>query len=244
MKLTAEEKLMYEVMKAIYDSGIPLDFKGSMVLKACLHEAGYEDEIRHTVDIDGNWYSDAPLTKEQMTESLQKALDKNKVDLNVSNYRMYGVGRSAGFELRDKSTDEILFTMDIDVNRPKTPNKIYEIEGFKFCGVAVSQMLADKVYAISSDAVFRRIKDIVDLYYLSKVFRFDKSIVLQTLRKSGRKLENFDAFLHREDELRHSYEKFRFEGEVSKPSFDDVYSTVKMYIKDIIPKQRNRDLER
>lgn len=34
MKITAEEKLMYDVMKAIYDSGIPVDFKGSMVLKA------------------------------------------------------------------------------------------------------------------------------------------------------------------------------------------------------------------
>lgn len=29
MNLTAEEKLMYAVMKAIYDSGIPVNFKGS-----------------------------------------------------------------------------------------------------------------------------------------------------------------------------------------------------------------------
>lgn len=36
MKLTTEEKMMYEVMKAIFDSGIPISFKGSMVLKACL----------------------------------------------------------------------------------------------------------------------------------------------------------------------------------------------------------------
>ena len=36
MRMTAEEKLMYDVMKAIYDSGIPISFKGSMVLKACL----------------------------------------------------------------------------------------------------------------------------------------------------------------------------------------------------------------
>jgi len=34
MKITAEEKLMYKVMKAIYESGIPISFKGSMVLKA------------------------------------------------------------------------------------------------------------------------------------------------------------------------------------------------------------------
>ena len=41
MAITAVEKLMYQVMKAIFDSGIPVSFKGSMVLKACLLEAGY-----------------------------------------------------------------------------------------------------------------------------------------------------------------------------------------------------------
>ena len=58
MKISAEEKLMYTVMKAIYESGIPISFKGSMVLKACLMEAGFTDDTRHTVDIDANWYSD------------------------------------------------------------------------------------------------------------------------------------------------------------------------------------------
>ncbi|MDO4962092.1 MAG: hypothetical protein Q4E57_09665 [Eubacteriales bacterium] len=58
MKITAQEKIMYEVMRAIYDSGIPISFKGSMVLKACLMETGYDEETRHTVDIDGNWYTD------------------------------------------------------------------------------------------------------------------------------------------------------------------------------------------
>ena len=60
MNISKEEKIMYEVMKAIYDSGIPVSFKGSMVLKACLIEAGYTDETRHTVDIDANWYSETP----------------------------------------------------------------------------------------------------------------------------------------------------------------------------------------
>lgn len=49
MRITVEEELMYRVMKAIYESGIPVSFKGSMVLKACLLEAGYLNETRHTV---------------------------------------------------------------------------------------------------------------------------------------------------------------------------------------------------
>ena len=61
MTITPEEKLMYEVMRAIYESGIPISFKGSMVLKAFLIEAGYAEDTRHTVDIDANWNSESSL---------------------------------------------------------------------------------------------------------------------------------------------------------------------------------------
>ena len=235
MQLTAEEKLMYAVMKAIYASGIPISFKGSMVLKACLMEAGFSEDTRHTVDIDANWNSNTPPYGEQMVESLQNALRNHGIDLDVSIFRMYGEGRSAGFDLRDKDTDEVMFSMDIDVNRPIPPTKIYEVEGLRFCGVSSSQMIADKVSAISTDKVFRRVKDVVDLYYISKVFPFNKVEVNQVLQNSGRSLANFHGFLNRTEELRHSYEKFRFEGGVYKPSFEEVYGTVKTYIKDILP---------
>lgn len=244
MNITAEEKLMYEVMKAIYDSGIPISFKGSMVLKACLLEVGYDEETRHTVDIDANWNSDTPPSAKQMTDSLQKAIDKSGIDLDVSIYRMYGEKRSAGFELAERATGEILFSMDIDVNRPVPPTKIYEVEGLRFCGVSPSQIIADKISAISTDKVFRRIKDVVDLYYISKVFDFNSADIIQTLKSSGRTLDTFHGFLHRGGELKHSYEKFRFAGGVDKPPFEEVYHTVKSYIKEVLPKEKQKDYER
>ncbi len=237
MNISAEEKLMYAVMKAIYDSGIPMNFKGAMVLKACLLEAGFTEETRHTVDIDANWYSDTAPSAEQMADSLQKALRNCGIDLNVSLYRMYGEGRSAGFELADAATGDALFTMDVDVNRPASKTKIYEIDGVRFCGVTPSQMIADKISAISTDKVFRRIKDVVDLYYISKVFEFDKAEILEILKNNCRTLEPFSGFLHSPEDLRHSYEKFRFSGDVNKPSFDEVYLSVKAYIKDILPRE-------
>jgi hypothetical protein len=215
-----------------------------MVLKACLMEAGFSEDTRHTVDIDANWNSAAAPSGEQMTVSLQSALKKNDLDYDVSIYRMYGEGRSAGFELADKDTGEILFSMDIDVNRPVTPTKIYEVDGLRFRGVSPSQMIADKVSAVSTDKVFRRVKDVVDLYYISKVLDFNKVEVMQTLNDSGRSLDSFNGFLHRADELKHSYEKFRFAGDVSKPPFEEVYRAVKSYLKDVLPKEKNRDYER
>lgn len=235
MNITAQEKLMYQIMKAIYESGIPVNFKGSMVLKACLMEAGYSEDTRHTVDIDANWYSDTPPSAEQMVESLQRAISSSGIDLKVSIYRMYGEGRSAGFEVIDPSTEEKLFSMDIDVNRPEVPTKVYEVAGLRFLGVSPVQMIADKLAVVSSEKVFRRIKDVVDLYYLSAVFDFDRNEVLQVLKNSGRELDSFDGFLNRQEELKHFYDKFRFAGDVNKPPFEEVYSAVINYIKDVLP---------
>ena len=237
MKITAVEKRMYEVMKAVCDSGIPVRFKGSMVLKTCLMEAGYSDEIRHTVDIDANWNSDTPPTESQMVESFQKAISDGGIALNVRLYRMYGEGRSAGFELADDKTGEILFTMDVDVNRPIPPTRMYEVAGLRFRGVAPIAMIADKIAAVSTDRVFRRIKDVVDLYYISGAFPFDRVALHQALKNSGKALDNFDGFLHRYDELKHSYDKFRFAGDVGKPQFEAVYRSVKEYIRDVLPEE-------
>lgn len=101
------------------------------------------------------------------------------------------------------------------------------------------QMIADKIYVISTDKVFRRIKDVIDLYYISKVFPFNKIEILEILKTNGRNLDSFKGFLLRIDDLKHSYEKFRFSGGVGKPSFDEVYRDVKKYIKDILPKDND-----
>ena len=67
-----------------------------------------------------------------MTEKLQKAFEENKINLAVNMYRRYeGKRRSAGFELAKKKTGEVLFSMDIDVNRTALSTKIYEID--KIC---------------------------------------------------------------------------------------------------------------
>ena len=235
MIITAEERLMYNVMKAIYESGIPISFKGSMVLKASLIEAGYADDTRHTVDIDANWHSEGWPSGEQMQESIKKALQNSGICLNVRIYRMYAEGRSAGFELSDPSSGEVLFTMDIDVNRPEVQTKIYEIAEIRFRGSSLLSMLADKLSVLSDDKVFRRVKDLIDLYYVSQIFKPDWGEVLQAIKDSGRSLGSFNGFLNRTEDLRHAYDKFRFGGEVSKPEFDEIYQAVRIYIKDILP---------
>ena len=112
---------------------------------------------------------------------------------------------------------------------------IYEMEEIRFRGVSPLQMIADKTLAISSEVVFRRIKDIVDLYYISQVFEFTKEEILSIILKGGRSLGDFHGFLYKTDELQHAYEKYRFTGEVYKPDFDEIYNIVKKYIQDFLP---------
>lgn len=245
MNFNNRELQMFEVMRAFYESDIPVDFKGSMVLKALLNECGYSDSIRQTTDIDANWYSDSAPSKDLIIGSIQEILDKNNIPLNVSMYRMYGEGKSAGFDFTDPLTGDVVFTMDMDVNRPIPQTRIYEINDIRFKGVSPVQMIADKLYVISSDKVFRRIKDIVDLYYISTVFDFDRSAVSAALKNSGRNLDDFDGFLNRKDDLRHAYDLFRFGGNIYKPPFDEVYNAAKDFIKPMLSKtlskRRNKD---
>ncbi len=147
---------------------------------------------------------------------------------------MYGEKRSAGFELKDRITEDLLFTMDIDVNRPKMPTRIYEVDDIIFRGLTPNQMIADKVSVLSSDKIFRRIKDLVDLFYMSHVFELNAIEIMNNLEQSGRVLGDFNGFVNRKDELKHSYDKFRFSGGVSKPEFDVVYDKVYEYVNNLI----------
>lgn len=237
MKITREERLMYQVMKAISDSGIPIDFKGAMVLRACLNENGFANDTRHTMDIDANWTSINPPTPQQMLESLSKALAQASIDMAIKMTRAYGSGRSAGFTFYESKTEEPVFSMDMDVNRPVAGVKIYTIGEFRFRGVVVWQILADKISVASTDKVFRRIKDIVDLYYLSQCVPMETEKVFDAAKKTGRRLGDFAGFLNRSAELIHAYEKFRFGGGIMKPEFDKLYQEVKKYIVDFLPVQ-------
>jgi len=163
------------------------------------------------------------------------ALVEFGIDLKVRLYRMYGEGRSAGFELSDPATEDVLFTMDVDVNRPIPQIQMYEIADVRFLGASPVQMIADKLSAISTGKVFRRIKDIVDLYYISKAFVFDRDAVIRTLENSRKTLGTFDGFLHGTEELKHAYEKFRFSGDVDKVPFDEIYQAVTDFIRGVLP---------
>lgn len=228
-ELHANETLMYQIMTAIYKSGIPIDYKGSMVLRAFLSDADFE-AMRHTRDMDANWISETEPTPAQTASSIQRAMDRAGLDVTVKQFREHGEGKSAGFKFYLPGQSEAAAYMDMDVNRPSYMSRIYEIGEFVFRGAVVEQMIADKLSALSGDKIFRRSKDLLDMYYISKVCELDVAKVNDALIKMGRELGAFDGLVNRVDELRHAYDKFKVDGDVEKPDFDTAFGAVIKYI--------------
>ena len=230
------EDEMYRVMAAFSSGDVPVDFKGAMVLHAFLYENGFsETAVRPTRDIDANWLSDTPPSMDEIVGAFQQVLDQNHIPLTVKYYRAYGEGKSAGLDFCSQDTDNTIFTMDMDINRPQAGIRYYTVGNFRFRGVVAEQILADKISAVSTDKVFRRVKDVIDLYYLSKCFAMDTEKVKAVMSQTGRSTAGFDGFLNHVDELEHAYEKFKFADGSEKPIFSNVYENVKAYISEFLP---------
>ena len=74
---------------------------------------------------------------------------------------------------------------------------------------------------------------------INAIYSFIRLFLLycKFLPTGSREEPDFYGFLYRTEDLRHSYEKFHFAGNVNKPPFEEVYNIVKAYIYDALPKE-------
>jgi hypothetical protein len=125
--------------------------------------------------------------------------------------------------------------MDIDINKV-TGYRYYNYEISKIRGVLPTEIFADKIAAISGDKVFRRAKDIVDVYALSSCVSVSTDEIYNTSAQTGNEIKAFDGFLNRKDDLGHAYDKLR--GVEGKPPFETVYSRLKTFLAPFIEHDR------
>ena len=78
--------------------------------------------------------------------------------------------------------------------------------------------------------VFRRAKDIADVYALAHCVKVHTDDIFEIYRKNpARSVGVFDDFFNRRQDVEHAYESL--EGIANKPSFDNVYSYLTEFIK-------------
>ncbi len=76
--------------------------------------------------------------------------------------------------------------------------------------------------------MFRRAKDLIDLYALTHCVSVKTTDVLKIWKHENRIIGTFDAFTNRRGDLKHSYNKLR--RITVKPEFDILYSYLRRFL--------------
>jgi hypothetical protein len=218
--MTVLEKKMYEILGVISAGNAPIVFVGGLITKLILAEKGFTGVDRPTVDIDGYWVG-TPPTMEYLVETINQSLKAFKGALFAEGTREYGKGITAGISIMEAATGRRVISMDVDV-RPAGESKIYYYDGIAIRGVLPSEILADKIFVLSSQHLFRRAKDLLDIYSLAHCVCARTDEIYAALKRKDRVFGGFKEFQTRREDIRHAYG--RLAGIEGKPDFDALYS--------------------
>ena len=221
--------IINSIINALYNANLPIVFKG-MAINRIILKNNNAPFIRETEDIDGDWIGEQ-LPVEEIENQINKALSSLD-NIVVKTYRNYGEHISAGFDILQFNRKIGSFDLSI---RKNEFYKLYDIDGIKFYGQTLDKTIADKIFVLSTRKIFRRPKDLLDLYCLSSITTINKDVIINILNKSNRLLEEFKPLYNQKDEIQHAYESmFWLEN---KPPFEEVYDCCinisKLFIKNI-----------
>ncbi|GHV44158.1 hypothetical protein FACS189492_0030 [Clostridia bacterium] len=223
--LTDKEKLMYQIMGAIATSRVPLVYKGALVTKLLLLEHDFDAFSRETQDIDASWVGSRLPTMGELTDALNQALAPFALEAKVK--RDYGEKKSAGFNVLYKNTGELAVSVDIDMRSEKGSQE-YHYGDVTFLGVTVDQILSDKIYILSTEKAYRRVKDAVDIYALSHCVKVQANTICAIWKETDRIPGVFEALGSRCSDLEHAYVKLqRVEP---KPEFSGLLKRLRLFL--------------
>jgi len=233
------EKLMYKVMGQITDSNAPIVFKGGLITKLVLEEKGYTSIERATRDIDSNWIGEPP-SMAVMVNTINDSLGNLKNAIYAVQDREYSEDSSARLLLKKLGTNDVIFSIDINV-KPVTGDKIYYYGESRIKGVLPDEIIADKLSALSGQKVFRRTKDMVDIYALTHCVEVRSSNIFDVCEKKHIEIKPFIEFHSRVSDVKHAYEKLRGLTGV-KPQFEIIYNYINDFIKPFAEKNRTEQV--
>jgi len=224
--MTDKEKLMLEIMGKISNADAPIVFKGAMVTRLILSEHNFDKISRTTRDTDAHW-TDSPPTMAHLVNEINRSLGNLQERYVAQPVRDYKEKQSAGISIVDKATNSELFSMDISI-KPVYDSRVYYHGDIGIKGVLPDEILADKLAVMSTNRLFQRMKDFVDVYALSHCVNIQTSRILDVFATKKMELQSFDAFINRITDMKHAYGKLR--GVEGKPDFEVIYAYMKKFI--------------
>ena len=217
-----DERFLYQIMNELYCMEAPIIFKGALITKLVLEEFNNPSKMqRETRDIDADWIGKEP-SMDELRGYIQAAVDNIRPGLIVEAKREYGERRAAGFAIYNQNMEKVT-SLDISV-RQNPYYRMYEFENMRFRGANVDKILVDKISAISSERIIRRVKDLADVYALSLCTTYEGGRLKEMADVTGRKIGDFAYFDNHKHELQEAYGKLKdIEG---KRPFEAVYAKV------------------
>lgn len=215
--------VMYKVIEQLAIMKIPVVFKGAMVLQHILKVNNINDMYRSTADIDMNYINGNKADEDILTD-IKNAIDNLHVNgLEVTQTRKSGIGKSAGFSV--SRFGEKIFKLDVSIGDNPFYTDYINDNGIHFYGATKEKIYTDKIIVLSERKIFRRIKDIYDLYVLSYLEGFNIDNIKRILKFMNKDLGDFSQFIGSIQELKHAYDKY--DGIQNKPEFEIMYGRVR-----------------
>ena len=230
-----QEHLMYQIISGISSMNAPIVFKGALITKLILKERNYAETERSTNDIDANWVGEPP-TMDELTEVINLSLEPFGGTIFAEPERNYGPGKSAGIRIIDTESGVKIISMDITI-KPVIGHRVYHYGEMNIRGVLPDAVLCDKISVLSGERIFRRAKDVLDVYTLAHCLEIHTSDIYRALDKTEREMGSFEPFLTRRTDLEHAYDKLR--GIIGKPDFDSVYTFLGNFLEPFIAHDRS-----
>ena len=232
-------EFLYRVMEELAKADVPIVFKGAMVLKLVIQRNNPSTVERKTKDIDGDWVGDSP-TMEQIEKALRQAVKQGDNSLDIQVVREYGEKRSAGFKIVDENQKKVArIDLSVRKNAYAVPYVSY-INEVTITGASLTKMLSDKLHAISDEHIYRRIKDLLDIYVISFVSEFKIEDIYSIWERTQRIPGEFSHFRSGKKEIGRAYDKI--EKITNKPEFEELYARLSKFLEPFYEKEQHLDL--
>lgn len=209
--------------------------KGGAALICKMIESGNERLIRKTTDIDLHCNSKEVWSRFLKDASVILNSSRNGYTYTVEKVRSIEKGKlglSDSIKIR-VNTQVGECSIKIDMNLKS--NRIITVEYSPILNMNTYDrytMLADKIVAISSKSIYRRIKDVYDIYALSIMGCYRSYDIIEHIdvKHGGKVLENMLTYENYEA-ISHAYKAFS--GIVNKPGINEVLGIVSSFVSPI-----------
>jgi hypothetical protein len=181
---------------------------------------------------------------EYLVNTVNKSLGDLRDQFHAVAFREYEEKKSAGISIIRNGTDDEVILMDISI-KPVAGSRIYHFGEIGIRGVLANEILADKISVLSKQIMFRRSKDIIDVYALAHCVKVQTQEIFDIYKRNpSREVGSFAEFYTRRQDVEHAYNKLA--GIDGKPDFESVYTYLEKFVrpfaeKDETPRLWNSD---